>query len=411
MAGYTETDDVTLVKLEISNSRGKSIDLKGTIVEIDVFEDIYEPSLYCELTILDSINIIQDLPIIGEETLNLTFKTPGGESASYTFFVYSAHSIGYGKNGRFLMYKLSCVSNEHLKNSFLSVEKAYKTNISEIVRDILNSQLSTNKTIHISSTKGINEVNIPSLSPFEAISFLKNRSIDTTGFSPFVFFENKNGYYFYSIESLYKENKSKSSKYKFTHGNHVTAKDDNATSYRNIINLEYITKYDTIEKIALGAFGNKVLTFDPIQKKQKESEYKIDTDGSKIFSVNDSNPTNTSEFMSKNNTTSHTYFFSDNPTQGKTFLADLVGKRSAFFVHFNQSVVRCLINGDSSLAAGNVVDLKIPTFSGLTDETKRSDKMVEGNFMITRLRHIIQKTDGKFKHRIAMDCNRLGYKS
>lgn len=411
MKKFFETDDVQLVKAEITTSSGTTEDLRGVLTMVDVYEDIYEPTLYCEVILIDSLNLAADLPIIGEETLKLVFVTPGADdSATYEFFVYGVNSMGYGDNNKFVTYKLNCVSKEHLTNSLVSVEKSYKSSVSDIVRDILDSQLSTSKQIKLGTTKGINEVVIPSLSPFEAIGFLQGRAIDTSGYSPFLFFENKRGFHFYSIEKLFNENKSQSTKNTFTHGTYVTLEDKtNNKAFRNIFSIEYLKRFDTMEKIALGAFGNEVLAYDTIQKKTKTVEFKIDSEASNIFK--NATPSNTSRFMSQNNKLSTTYYFADNPTQGKTFLPDLAGKRAAYLVHFNQNIVRVLINGDTGLAAGDVVNLKIPSGAGLTDESKTFDNKTKGDFMISRLRHMIQKTDGKFKHRISMDCNRLGYGS
>jgi hypothetical protein len=75
---------------------------------------------------------------------------------------------------------------------------------------------------------------------------------------------------------------------------------------------------------------------------------------------------------------------------------------------FNQNIIRCQIYGDNYLSVGDMVTINLPDTSGTT-EKKVGDTVFSGNYMITKLRHMIYQVDRKFKYDIAMDCNKIGY--
>lgn len=403
-----ELDEVELITLQITTTSGKAIDLRPIALDINVFEDIQAPTIYAELTILDSLNLVQELPIIGEETLSISFKSADADTSTrYELMVYSVDGIGYAPNGRSTVYTMRCVSREHIVNSFTAVEKSYKTTIDNIIKDILSSQLGTSKDISVGSTKGMVPFTVPSLSPFEAIDILRKRAIDSSSDSPFVFYENKNGFVFKSVAKLMNEYSSSAKEY--THSTNISPEDnrtDHTLSYRNLIKVEYLTRFDTISKIAAGGFGNEVVSYDTITKQSNTITFKLDSDGGSFFTGSEF--TNSTNFISKYNKPAVTYFLPKDSSLGKSYLPELLGKQRAYTAHFNQNIVRCLIYGDSEMFAGGVLNLKLPYASGIPGD-KNSDLQSSGNFLISKLRHMIVQVNGKFKYNISMDCNRMGY--
>lgn len=412
---YAEVDEVNLTSLQIiSPSSGKSIDLRPLAVQIDIYEDVQAPTLYAEIVILDALNLVQELPVIGEETLSISFKSPNaGTSTKYEMLVFALDGIGYAPNGKSAVYTLKCVSIEHITNSFTTVEKSYKTTIDNIVKDVLSSQLGTSKKINVGSTKGMIPFIIPSLSPFEAIDILRKRAIDGSSDSPFLFFENKDGFNFKSVNKLIEENSGSAKEYSYATNISVeeSVKKSFIKSYRNIRKVEYLTRFDTIGKIASGGFGNEVVSYDVITKQSNTVSFKLDSDGGAFFSPNNSKFTNTSDFISKYNKPAVSYNITKDSSIGKSYLPESLGKQRAFAAHLNQNIVRCYIYGDNEMFAGGVISLQLPQVVGTTQDVGGKDIQSSGKFLISKLRHIIVQTDGKFKYNISIDCNRLGYKN
>ena len=84
---------IVLTGIEIFNFKKKSLVLTGQTVEFNIFQDIYAQGTKCEVGILDSNGIIEMLPIVGDETLVVKFRTPSFDTElNYVFKIYKITS-------------------------------------------------------------------------------------------------------------------------------------------------------------------------------------------------------------------------------------------------------------------------------------------------------------------------------
>jgi len=80
----TKPGDVIVATLDlIVVSSEQPLDLKPFMMEINLYEDIFSPTLHGSVVIRDSLNLIGRLPIIGDEILTLDIQTPWGELGGY----------------------------------------------------------------------------------------------------------------------------------------------------------------------------------------------------------------------------------------------------------------------------------------------------------------------------------------
>jgi hypothetical protein len=97
-------------------------------------------------------------------------------------------------------------------------------------------------------------------------------------------------------------------------------------------------------------------------------------------------------------------------SRGNDYIDSTIGSKSAYAALLNQNAVRILVYGDSYLAAGDLIQLNLPETAGTT-EKKNMDRNNSGNYLVTKLRHILTMEEGgKPKHQISIDCVRMGYK-
>ena len=88
MAEQTLTaGDVKLTKLQLESPK-KSLNLTGVFAEVSVFEDIFSNTMSGTITIFDTKGIIDFMPLMGEETLTITFQTPNRPEITQSFWVY-----------------------------------------------------------------------------------------------------------------------------------------------------------------------------------------------------------------------------------------------------------------------------------------------------------------------------------
>jgi hypothetical protein len=69
--------DYKLHDVKIGSARGEIYDVFNFVIDINIYEDIYSPTMSGNLTLNDAQDLINLLPMIGEEKLLITFQTAG----------------------------------------------------------------------------------------------------------------------------------------------------------------------------------------------------------------------------------------------------------------------------------------------------------------------------------------------
>ena len=409
-----EPGDVKIISLKLTNTnKSATVDIRSQAMSISIFEDMEEPTLYAEIMMVDSANLVKDFPIIGEEDLEIVYVTPGRDKpTTYKFRTFAVEGTSNGPTAKSSVYTLRCVSTEHFTNGIQLIDKGYNNTVAEMVVDILVNELKSKKAYQIEATRGLVPVNIPQKSPFQAIDMLRQKAIaKRPSGGVFVFYENQYGFNFTSIEKLIEEGKKTIDSKTFTYMPDTTSdKQREAYAFRNLVRYEHLSKFDTIEKFASGLFKNVARSFDLLTKEVSETLFTLKDQAHK-FETGEKKATipNTAKIMDEAMQGAPTYMFMPkDSSRGNDFVSDLIGYRHSFVKLFNQNVTRCMVHGDNYLSVGDMITLNLPDTSGTT-EKKSGDKRFSGNYLITKLRHIIVQEDKKFKHSISFDCNKIGF--
>lgn len=416
-----EPGDVEVRKIILQkwgDNSANPIDIRSQVISFSVYEDIDEPSMILELTLVDSLNLVTNYPIIGEEVIEISFITPGRENVfNKKFNVYSVEGTTTGPTSRSSLYTIKAVTPLHYYSIGYKVKKSYNNTVEEIVKDIIKS-VSSAKSIPVNisteKTKGLVPITIPSLNPFEAIDFIRQRAVSATHLSGgvFLFYENQYGLHFKSIEGVIIDGKKDINSKVFTYEPNTTSdKQRMQYAYRNIINYSHLGKFDSVKKVVSGAISSRVEAINLLTKQKEVTDFNLSEKFS-CFAGTDvtSSLPNTIAFLQKFKGDGEDFYMTRDGSKGNDFVDAMYGSRNSYASLFNENIVRLLINGDNYISVGDVVKLYLPETSGTT-EKKVPDRMHSGNYLTTKLRHIITLEEGaKPKHQIAMDCARIGYK-
>ena len=411
MTNY-EVGDVIIKDITLSNKNTKAqINPSDQIKSIDIYEDFNSPTLYAEISFDDRIGLINDFPIIGEELFEITFQTPGlSYPTTYKFNTYALSDVQQQMNGKGYTYTLKCVSIEQLTQSNINIVHSYNETINDIVNNIFTRYLATDKIVDIDPCKGNETIVFPKVPPFVAIDIIRKRAVHPKYVSSsFVFFENQDGFNFKCIEQMMEDGKAKIGSKKFYYfSNGQKDKNTEALMFRSIIEYENIGRTDLTDTIQQGGIKNRVKTFDIFSKKVSDTTFDMTQKFSQMVGSDKKNTLNISESMIKDfaNEPTFNFFIPKDTNRKENFLENMMGARLAYQKLFNSNFVRAYIPGDSSIKAGDVIELNLPKASGTT-EAKGTDDLVDGNYIVTRLRHNIT-TVGKTKHYISLDCNKVG---
>lgn len=277
-----------------------SIDITSLVLNMSIYEDIFSPTIYGEVSIKDATGLLNGeiqegssfgFPIVGEEYLEISYAMVGlleTEPVFRRFAVYSIKNMSYDANLKARNYILQFCSEEHLIDATAIVQKSWKnTQISDMVKDILEKYLKVNDTstngkrkkiYRIQPTKGPQDIVVPRLSPIETLKFFARRSIAEKLFTSasYIFFENKNGFHFCDIEFLIQDGRQKRRAnpeiYSYFQQNPRRGEDADGPdakdgkpqklAYKTVTNLTQKHKFDTIEKLKRGYFENEIQTLN-----------------------------------------------------------------------------------------------------------------------------------------------------
>ena len=149
----TQQDDFRHSSVKIYNYKGDFEDITDNVVNINIFESIFNSTMTGTLTFGDVNSIVERLPVIGKEFLEFKIRTPvqyngeyGGEinAVNHKFFVYKI-SVQEQVSARNQLVELSFCSVEMLKNSRVRVSKAYDGSYERAVQEIFKSKTILNR--------------------------------------------------------------------------------------------------------------------------------------------------------------------------------------------------------------------------------------------------------------------------
>jgi hypothetical protein len=245
------TMKLTSANLDIKTGAGANmLDLTTSAWhELNFYEDIYSPIVSGDITLTDTVGLIESFPIIGEEILDVSFSTAGAVLPPTQGAAPSSPSVSEAPKqviNRFRVYKvdppvqvtdnsrtikLYFVTDNQFTNLLSKVRKIYPTKqnipntrtadndkpytLADMARDIFFDffigkkkplrQPVTRKPFLVEPTRYKAEIVIPNWNPFKAISFLASKAVaanpDAKG-ANFVFYQTLQGFRFVSIETL-----------------------------------------------------------------------------------------------------------------------------------------------------------------------------------------------------------------
>jgi hypothetical protein len=314
-----ESGDFEILECNITSPSGEgtavNLNVGGRFVEMNIYEDLFSNVLKGTLTMLDTQGLAETIPLIGDETLTISFSTPGGggtlisknvvlgdsrdlseEVVRQRFKVYDCKEINL--KDRVKSYQLFFVSEEYVFSSKTKVSKGYKgKTYSVIVKDMIDKmnkdvKSSNRKSTYVEETSTPQNVIVPNWSPFQAINFCASRSLsvdvapqDQTNAasnptpralgSLFVFYEKLGtGFFYESIETMIRKQKSQRNipLYLYT-PKAAEFQSDLKTLYFGVDAFEVMSSFKTLENLKQGMFGSTLIAYDPLRMKYDKIKY------------------------------------------------------------------------------------------------------------------------------------------
>lgn len=165
-------------------------DIKNQIVEINIFESIYQMALTGNISVVDDKSLYDEINFQGNEKLRLEISgaTNDADVLMDKTFIMTGIQTESRAGDKQSVYTFSLLEEHAFISSAEKLRNSYRGTISDIISNIALSQL--NKSVDTSYTGEINSIQsairviIPNLNPIKAIKWLMSRATTNTG-SPF----------------------------------------------------------------------------------------------------------------------------------------------------------------------------------------------------------------------------------
>jgi len=355
------------------------------------------------------------LQLSGKEEIQISFGSTKGGSENVNKLLgnlkkYRIYSIPDRKpvgnqNSEFI--KIFFCSKELFDSEQIKVVKSYKGKaIHQIITDILLTQLKVNPnridTQNFEKTIGVYDFIIPTLRPFEAISWLCTyaKPAKTGGQSAdMLFFETKDGFQFRSISSIYKDRPYKTYTYNIKNIESQTFEQ----KITSVLDYQFVKDFDALNEINSGTFINRVMSFDPLNRSTNFTDFDYTKDIT--TRLNKGAPTDISEYKDKargalklvvsnsNQKFKPTFQNLKQPSQKNlspdSFIQETVKNRTAELALANYTILKIRVPGDTGLTAGSIINFNLPALD-YQNNRKQFDKFYSGKYLVTAVRHILQ---------------------
>jgi len=382
-----------------------TVDVTNSCLFFDYFEDILSPCVTAIAQLMNSSSLFNILPIRGGEKVTISVDTAFGEFVLDDLYVYKVSNLDAQHSNE--MFTLNLVSREGLTNETSRCETIYRGNLQTTVTKILKNDLKTKKykSENIEGTSNDYSFIGNNRKPFHVLTWLGPKAVpangqnsgtageEARGTAGFLFYENKDGFNFRSIDSLVSSTKIQTNSadkenipyYLFTQ---VIEENQTKTNF-NILNYNYEKNIDLMKALRVGMYVNKTYFYDlysntlDIYKYKVKDQVKSKLGGAESIAVSDEFGDSISRIMVR--TSDRGGLKPDGSVSDKLRSgADMAMSYSRYNLLFTQAlnmVVPCNVN----LKVGGIIHAEFPRIDRSTNMT--SDEEQSGYYLIKELRH------------------------
>jgi len=396
--------DINIDKAEIITAKGFSQDVKNQVMAIEFYEDMFAPFISGIAVIRETLDYTNLFPLIGEEYITFTLRTPSFEDKGMIIdeqFVITKVKNRTKAGERNLLYEIHFMSREALVDVNKKVSKAFEGKITDLAQSFIKDKLhglESNKDIYFDESANGTKYISNYWSPVTNLNYLSQLAKNAIDASDYLFFENRRGFNFLSISTLY----GGSVKQNFISDGYFRKvnKDGSATrdvfeEYRRITSIDVPVLYDYIDRAKSGMMGSRQIKHDLVTKKYTVKNFDMLDDYDNFPHLNNFPP------VSSNSIRRSVQKLFNSKSHYGTFngYKDVTASRSIqqriSQINLAQlNKVQITVPGRTDYTVGDKVYLELTKNAPIKmkdDEDETIDKILSGNYIISSLNHFITR--------------------
>lgn len=423
--------DVSLSEIILYNtSSGIVWNITPQVSLINIYESMNDTFIQGDITLIDNQNLTNLFPLTGNELVAFSFKTPGAKDEFAYDKVYAVIEMDEQvNNNRTSVYTLHLISPEAVLDRNIRLSQKYSGSADQVVREVLKSYeyvpiKDSTGTVEFKTKANIEETNNNVCfvsnwwSPVRCIRYIADRALNKNDNPSYVFFENRNGFHFVSLHSMfdfYNEHGPyntfvlDNSSVNAVEGQHSTSVPNIVEDYSKIISpVRHLSSYKYFDRLQSGFYGSEVVSLDLFSAQyvhQSFSGLENNSRLNKYSSRSDVNYGSTSGLMRCVPKMSYVH----NDLEDGTNLKQVM-MRSNILSRLSYSGKLVIeVHGRSDYSIGQVVNVKIPKKQQITkDDQSVWDELVSGNYLVYEIKHTIV-VGNKINHTCVMNLCKDSY--
>ena len=394
--------DVNIEAVQITTVQGVYQDITNQVMAIQIFEDMFSPFTSGTLEVRDSLDLLNVLPLNGEEFLHLKISTPtlDKDNIDHKFYIFKM-SNRVMAGDRSTIYTLHFISVEALTDLNTKISKTFSGKCSDIIKMILDDKtrgLNVTKPYTIEETKNSTKYISNFWPPVKNINNVIETSINMNNQSSYVFYENRTGFNFVSLDSLYVTNIFQTFVYdvyiRDEPSNTLKTTRNVTEDYKRIREINVPTEFDYIERVRGGMFGSKMYTHDLSSKRISLNAYNMLDNFASQKHLN--------KFPLASNKVSYSYdelimtvpkYHNNFSDFGDSTNANSIQNRASLMAQINGNKLQIVVPGRFDYTVGLRVELKLYKIEpNSKTDTQILDGMLSGTYLISAINHYVSRT-------------------
>lgn len=379
-----------LVPTEGSSLKEEYSLLRGNPI-ISYYENIRCPAITVSLSFVDVDGLVSREGITGGEyiQLDVDFKELGNfkiDANRHRVMINSVGNVNTRSNRQ--TATLEAITVETIINETVRVSKKFDGPIDKTVEKLLRTEkkgINTTKTLFSSSSANSYAFVGNQRRPLDLIQWLSPKASSSNNEFGYMFFETLDGYYFKSIDDLFKQGITE--RYKKT--------EISSSDHRRILDDNVNKNTDVGMSMRMGMYANKTIYMNPKDFKKSVVDFKLSELNLKRLPK--------APLGLDNYPTRLMFRITDTGALQKGAKLEDVQKEQDLAKYQNKSYARnnlifsqslnIMVPCNPNLRAGQVIEVQFPIRDGEDEKTKRlgseSDKDISGRYLISELKHEI----------------------
>lgn len=394
-------------------SEKKIIDFRPQLLELSYEENIFTGMIVGQLVVKDTVDFPTLLPFIGEERIRIILTRQDETSKNnptlldpieFEGLIYTMQGGREIQNAsrKLQSYTLKFISDGFVNHSRTRVRRSFfQVPYSIMVRTVYEQYLKHNdKPLIVEETLGLHDYIISNRRPITAINQIAKRSRcpNCPETSTYVFYEDRDAYYFVTLNWLFKQDPIK--KIKAGTRNRLTAEGvrDIAEDINTTTQYNQSGTYDVLNDLRKGKSSSRMYKLDPIRRKLTIQDFDIEKEWNKFDHISDNKPyTENNAALGAPESTVH-FIISDEGhdeilTDSRPFaLESTIQTRSSQLQQMKRNAMTISLPGDPRIKAGATIEFYVPESLGKMnkDNPEEEDKYISGKYLIVSCAHILK---------------------